>query len=107
MNITEEHGLYKFYWDCGRMGSVDGLFFAHKDEVEKAMGSYIYFGEILGKHSEIYGTLAEDALERLNIEAPALQQLHDVCGSTISGYNPLHYIHCNDCKCCQEDCSCE
>lgn len=26
--------LYQFYWDCGRMGSVEGLFVA-EDENEK------------------------------------------------------------------------
>lgn len=57
--------LYKFYWDCGRQGDVEGLFFADEETVNKSIGSQVYFGEILGKHSEVYGTLEEDALDSI------------------------------------------
>lgn len=85
-------GLYRFLWDCGRMGEVEGLFFAEADEVEKAIGSHIYFGEILGKHSEIHGTLDKDDLERLDINGSALEELRKATGNTVSGYNPLNFI---------------
>jgi hypothetical protein len=44
-------GLYKFFWDCGRNGSVDGIFVAYDKEVEKLIGREINLGEALGKHT--------------------------------------------------------
>ena len=49
--------IYQFHWDCGRMGDIAGLFVASKQDVQDAIGKEIYFGEVLGKHSEVYGTL--------------------------------------------------
>lgn len=37
--------LYSFYWDCGRMGNLDGLFVAEESTVESAIGKEVYFGE--------------------------------------------------------------
>ena len=54
--------IYEFYWDCGRQGEVLGTFIANKAQVEAAIGSEVYFGEILGKHSEVHGTLDNDDL---------------------------------------------
>jgi len=48
--------IYEFYWDLGRMGEVSGMFIADKDDIKKIIGTEIYFGEILGKHS-VYGRL--------------------------------------------------
>jgi len=88
------------------MGDVDGLFFAHEDEIDEAIGQEVYFGEILGKHSEIHGTLEEKDIERLDIDGLTLQPLYDICGTTISGYNPLSYISCNNCDSDVELCEC-
>lgn len=41
--------LYKFHWDCGRNGDLQGLFVATEDEVKDAIGSEAYFGEVLGE----------------------------------------------------------
>lgn len=37
--------LYSFYWDCGRQGSLDGLFTATPEEVESIIGTDVYFGK--------------------------------------------------------------
>lgn len=84
--------LWKFYWDCGRMGSVEGLFIASQDEIDKSIGKQVYFGEILGKHSEIYGTLDLEDLEKVDLEESAVLKLKELLGDTLSGYNPLEYI---------------
>lgn len=86
--------IYEFYWDCRRQGSVQGLFIAEKSEVEKAIGSNVYFGEILGKHSEVYGTLDEDDLTIKTEDQDFIQKFEELIGitDTISGYDPLHYI---------------
>ena len=78
--------LWSFYWDCGRQGEVKGLFKATKEEVENAIGKEVYFGEILGKHSEVYGTLEEDDIELVS-DNPI-----EVMNATESGYNPLEYL---------------
>lgn len=84
--------LYRFYWDCGRMGSVEGLFAAEPEDVKVAVGKRVYFGEILGKHSEVYGTLEEKDLQELPISDDIVAILVDHTGTEISGYNPLSYI---------------
>jgi hypothetical protein len=86
--------LYKFEWDCGRAGSVEGLFVDEEQEVQKAIGEDVYFGEILGKHSEVYGELSEEDLTVLSEDQEKIKWLIDIMDGvwTISGYNPLNYI---------------
>lgn len=84
--------LYSFFWDCGRMGDVEGLFIAWDYEVEKAIGSPVYFGEILGKHSEISGTLSSVDLEVVSEDQDKIDWLLNLLGPTVSGYNPLDYV---------------
>lgn len=85
--------LYKFFWDYGRMGDVEGLFVADTEQVEAAIGSAVYFGEILGKHSEIYGDLGYEDLEIISDDPEKIAWLVEIIGSsTISGHNPLYYI---------------
>lgn len=85
--------LYHFMWECGRMGEVEGLFVAEKSEVIASIGSEVYFGEILGKHSEIYGTLEVKDLTIKSEDQEKIQWLIEIMGGmTISGYNPLEHI---------------
>jgi hypothetical protein len=88
--------LYKFHWDCGRMGDVDGVFIAESEDVDAAVegGAKIYFGEILGKHSEISGTLEGKDLTALSDDQAFIDQLVAVFGGawTICGYSPLDYV---------------
>jgi len=85
--------IYRFYWDCKRMGDLEGVFIAKKSKVKKTIGKQLYFGEVLGKHSEISGTLDEEDLTILSDDQDFIQQCIKVFGpGTISGYNPLSYI---------------
>lgn len=86
--------LYSFYWDCGRMGSLDGMFVASPEEVENAIGREAYFGEVLGKHSEISGTIEEDHITLVSDDQEKVKWLVEVTGGfpTINGFNPLEYI---------------
>lgn len=84
--------LYRFFWDCGRMGDVEGLFVADDEEVKKALGQRVYFGEILGKHSEICGTLNEGDLTVKSEDQEFIEKLVALLGCDISGYNPLSYM---------------
>lgn len=88
----EGYSLFKFYWDCGRMGDLEGLFFAKQSDVDKLIGKEIYFGEVLGKHSEVYGNIEKEDITKINVTSDVVAELkknfkHD----TISGYNPLDY----------------
>ncbi|MWV44824.1 hypothetical protein GRF59_14480 [Paenibacillus sp. HJL G12] len=91
--------LFKFGWDCGRQGDVEGLFVATEKEVEYAIGRKAYFGEILGKHSEVYGDIEEGDIAKVDIDPVAVEEVAKHLGSTWSGYNPLHYLR-YDCKEC-------
>lgn len=90
--------LWRFYWDCGRQGEVEGIFKAAKEEVDAAIGMEVYFGEILGKHSEVYGELEEGEIT-LESDDPLV-----VKNAIESGYNPLDYLRYK-CPVCGDSCS--
>ena len=84
--------LYEFRWNCGRMGYLDGLFIAEETEIEALIGKEIYFGEVLGKHSEVHGTLEEKDLTVKTDDQDFISKFIEIIGDgTISGYNPLDY----------------
>jgi hypothetical protein len=83
--------LYEFNWDCGRMGDLNGLFIAEEGDINNLIGEEIYFGEVLGKHSEIHGVLEEKELTVKSEDQDFISKLEDLLGSTISGYNPVDY----------------
>jgi len=82
------------------MGDLEGLFVADEESVAQAIGHKVYFGEVLGKHSEIYGTLERDSLSIVSDDQEKINWLVLTMGvRTISGLNPLHYIKV-DCPNC-------
>lgn len=83
--------LYRFSWDCGRMGDVTGIFVVDEDKVAEAIGKNVYFGEILGKHSEVQGTLTSDDLTVLTDDAEFIAKAK-AYGLVPTGYNPLSYM---------------
>ena len=89
--------LYRFHWDY-RSGSVEGVFRAKKELVERVIGNEVCFGEILGKHSDVYGILEEEDIEIIS-EDPFV-----VMNTPESGYNPLEYISF-ECSLCEYDTS--
>lgn len=90
--------LWRFYWDFGRSGSLYGLFVATETEVEEMIGKEVYFGEVLGKHSEVYGTLESGDFSKLDISPEAVEEVSKVLGKTWSGFNPKEYIFCSYCE---------
>lgn len=85
--------LWRFHWDCGRQGSVEGIFKATKEEVDAAIGKEVYFGEILGKHSEVYGIIEDGEIEIISDDPLIVKQ------ATESGYDPLDYLR-YECSVC-------
>ena len=88
--------LYRFDAYFGRMGSLRGTFVADEKAVEAAIGRRVYFGEVLGKHSEIWiDALKPEHVRPLTDDAAFVAKFEEYgCGS---GYNPLHYITCPEC----------
>jgi len=72
--------IYKLNADFGRQGILSGVFVADTEEVEKLLGTEIYFGEVLGKHSVVLVTKDKEVV--------ALFEEYDL----ESGINPFHYL---------------
>jgi hypothetical protein len=90
MNTKENEmlKLYRFHWDCGRMGDVTGVFVEDDATVAKAIGKEVYFGEILGKHSEIVGPLNETDLTVLTDDQEFIAKAKKY-GLSGFGHNPI------------------
>ena len=85
----------KFYWDCGRMGDLHGKFVVDQAEYDRLMsfvGKRIYFGEVLGKHSEVEGELGAEDLEVVTDDQTFLLKARELGIDLTSGYNPLDYV---------------
>lgn len=84
--------VYKLHYDCGRMGELTGLFIAEKESVDKLIesGQEVYFGEVLGKHSEVCGPVEECDLTLISTEESVIELIekHDL----ENGFNPFDYI---------------
>lgn len=84
--------LYSFNWECGRMGDLYGLFVADEKDVAEVVGKTIYFGEVLGKHSDVYGEVEECDFTVVTDDQTVINILVDaMSGTSLSGYNPLEY----------------
>ena len=79
--------IYKFNLDCGRNGGLEGVFVASKEDVSKIMGKEVYYGEVLGKHSEVYADLTKDQIEEIT-EDPKVVALFNE-NNLDTGFNPI------------------
>jgi hypothetical protein len=84
--------LWRFYWDCGRSGDVEGLFVATEERVDNLIGQRVDFGEILGKHSEVYGVIDEADIEKIDMDEETIEKVCKILGTNWGGYNPLDYV---------------
>ncbi|AOC58691.1 hypothetical protein BEN31_00145 [Bacillus pumilus] len=73
-------------------GSIEGLFVATEEAVANLIGEELYFGEVNGKHSEIFGVVEEDDVEKVDLDPRTIAKVTAVLGMTWSGYNPLKYL---------------
>jgi hypothetical protein len=73
------------------MGTVTGTFVADEDYVKTCIGKRVYFGEILGKHSEIYGTLDEKDLTIITDDQEFIEKVEKYKMDSI-GHNPLRNL---------------
>lgn len=83
-------GVYKFFWDCGRGGDLNGVFVAEKREIDRLMGQEIYFGEVLGKHSEVSGSIDDCDITLITTDQKVVKIFQKDIGTV--GHNPLDYL---------------
>jgi len=83
-------GVYIFYKNFGRSGSLHGLFMADGSEVSSSFGKTAYFGEVLGKHSDVCCKLSEGDIELITEEPSEVSMFDNL--NVCFGYNPLEYI---------------
>ena len=92
-----KEGIYEFYKEFGRMGELAGLFFANdtdiKDLTEKDIE--VYFGEVLGKHSEVFCNIDPEDIELRTEDSDFIEAFKKIFGTeynSISGINPFAYL---------------
>ena len=86
-----EKELYKMKAEYGRMGILEGLFISPKKYVDILIEKQIevYFGEVLGKHSEVYGTMDADDFEVVSDDLAVIEVVEK--HNLTNGINPFHY----------------
>jgi hypothetical protein len=85
--------LWKWVGDCGRMGDLTGLFVATEEQVAALAGRNVYFGEALGKHSDIDFRFDErDMPKSIDVPAESIEILTKELGTTWSGFNPVEML---------------
>ena len=91
MSKKTNKAVFKFDCDCGRMGSLEGVFISTKEKVDFLVESKIevYFGEVLGKHSEIYGALNKKDFKFISDDPTVVDVIEK--HKLTSGYNPFNY----------------
>lgn len=81
--------IYKFHADCGRMGDLEGVFVRRKEDIKSVIGQTIYFGEVLGKHSDVYFPMEESHFTEVTTDENFIKLFEDYNLST--GINPFDY----------------
>lgn len=105
MSTTNEKAIYKMNFDCGREGELNGIFVAKKSHVKILIESeiYVYFGEVLGRHSEIYGPVDESEIIFITDDENAVNVFEE--HNLESGYNPFDFTAIKLDRCDFEDLS--
>jgi hypothetical protein len=88
------NAIYKFYVDYGRHGDLSGVFVAEQEDVKNLIGKEIYFGEVLGKHSEVILKLKEEHLTEVTTDEKFIELFEKYDLS--NGYNPFDYYEENE-----------
>lgn len=84
-------GVYRMNLDCGRMGELEGTFTATHQQIEKLTEGIfeVYFGEVLGKYSEVCGKIEPNEIELLSSNPEVVEVFNKY--NFGSGYNPFEY----------------
>jgi len=88
-------GIYRFEHNCGRMGKLSGIFTAESEDVEKINGQTVIFGDVLGKHSEIYTDIDTDENLKLISDTPADVEMFERL-ELATGHDPFYFWEGDD-----------
>ena len=88
--------LYEFYEDCGRMGELNGIFVADEKDIENLIGKNVYFGEVLGKHSDIDVDITKHNFIKQDLDSETVEKVSKILGETWSGFNPVEMYYNGD-----------
>ena len=93
--MENKKGIYRLNAEFGRMGDLTGIFIANKEHVKILIeyGIEVYWGEVLGKHSEVYGSLDESELTLVSDNPEAIKIIEEL--RLENGYNPFDYTALN------------
>lgn len=93
--MENNKAIYKLNFDCGRQGSLTGTFVAEKKWVDVLVKHQIevYWGEVLGKHSEVYGPITDPEITMVSDDPATVKTFED--NELSSGYNPFEYDSLN------------
>lgn len=86
--------LYQYYQSFGRMGSIEGAFFLTDAEAEKykEYTDYLYWNELLGKHSEGYFNFSDETLTAVDLPDDVVELLYNKLGKVLSGPFDFEYF---------------
>lgn len=82
--------IFKMNVDCGRGGSLQGVFIADEKVVDYMIKKEVpvYFGEVLGKHSDVCGAIEEKEIKIVSKDENVIKVIED--NKLTSGYNPIN-----------------
>lgn len=89
MNQTNKR-IYKFHWGHYRIGDLYGIFVAMPEQIAEAIGQTVYFGEVLGKHSDVVVDLEPKHFTEMTTSSLMVEEFEQCDLET--GYNPLQYL---------------
>lgn len=86
-------GIYKLHFDCGRSGELNGIFVDTDIRVAKLIesGINVYFGEVLGKHSEVCGPIEGCDISLVTEDETTVKAFEE--NNLENGFNPFDHTH--------------
>ncbi len=88
-SVNKKVGIYRFY-ESFWYGQITGIFLAEHADVAIAYGQTAYFGDELGKHSEVIIEVTPENLKLVTADDAMVQAFEQYEMET--GYNVLHWI---------------
>ncbi len=84
--------VFKLQADCGRSGNLYGLFISDTEKVKKLIENKteVYFGEVLGKHSEVFGALDDNEIILVSSDENVVRMVEEL--NMKVGFNPFDYL---------------
>lgn len=90
--MKHELKLYRFIWDAGRDGGVEGLFISTPAKIEALVGEYVELGAVLGQHSHLARVIEPYDIKEIPVSLATIIELKETIGNTISGINPFEFL---------------